>query len=157
MGALGLAVGAATLAGGYAVGAARPSAFTPAGVTRYALVSQGAPQMVTLIGETFVDLPGMAVTIEVPPQRTADVIVTFSGVARTCSKMIVRAMVGDDIAHPGPVQLAVKQEGNEARSFTFWETVGKGVHRVGIQWRGVGFCTSQRMYARTMVVTANIH
>jgi hypothetical protein len=157
IGVVGAVVVAAVFIAGYALAASAPSAFKPVGVTRYAMVSRTAAQSGSTTSIVMVDMPGLAATITVPPGKAADVIVTFSGVVQTCNTMYVQALVGGTAASPGEVRVAIRPMANsEARAFTFYGTVGPGNHTIRIQWRGNSDCVAQFVYARTMVVTANV-
>jgi hypothetical protein len=161
---LGVLVGsmiAASLVAGYALAAsAGIDTFTPQGVTRYAMVASngGSGNNAITTSTTYVDMPGMATSISVPTGKTADDIVTFSGMANTCDATLVRAVVDTAVASPAEVQFMWNHSGGaESHAFTFFRTVKSGLHTVKIQWRGLTSCAQQFMAARSMVVTANIH
>lgn len=154
-----VSVVAAVFVAGYALaGAVAPASFVSAGTTRYAMVSRGPLQTATTSSSTYVDIPGMATTISVPANKTAELIITFSGMVNTCDAMYVRAVVDGSAALPSETQFQWNFKGGaDSHAFTFYTTVKAGSHRVKIQWHGLSTCAQQFIASRSMIVTANIH
>jgi hypothetical protein len=154
-----IAAVAALSVAGYAFAATINPAFSPAGVTRYAMVQQGPTVTATTTSTTFVNMPGMSVAVSIPSGKTADLIVTFSAQVNSCLAMLVRATVDGSAALPSSTQFfwQAGNTGADSRAFTFFQhNVGAGSHTVRIQWAGVTSCANEFVAARSMIVTANI-
>ena len=156
-----VAVVAAVFVAGYAVAASiTPASFVSSGTTRYAMVSKGpaAADNAMTTSTTFVGMPGMSTNINVPSGKTAELIVTFSGMVNTCDAMYVRAVVDGSAASPSYTQFQWNFSGGaDSHAFTFFKSVKGGSHTVAIQWHGLSSCPQQFVSARSMIVTANIH
>lgn len=154
-----VAVVAAVFGAGYTLAASvGPASFATAGTTRYAMVAAGPTNTITTTSTTFVDVAAMATNITIPPNRVAELIVTFSAMVNTCSAMYIRAVVDGSAAAPAYTQFQWDFSGGaDSHAFTFYKAVKSGVHTVKIQWEGLTNCAQQFMAARSMIVTANIH
>ena len=89
---------------GYAVQAAMPPAFLPAGTTRYAVLYNFTPQ--TLYGSSvYQDIPGTTKYITIPGGQTADLLISVCAqvAVSTGDGVQVRALVRGQPATPGLV------------------------------------------------------
>ena len=157
---LGVAVAAAMVAtsvAGYAVASTvSPSSFVSAGTVRFAMVSASSPQTTT--STTYVNIPGMNTGFNVPPGKTADVMITFSGEVNTCHAMLVRAVVDGSAALPSETQFQWNLSGGaDSHAFSFFTKVGPGVHNVAVQWHGLYTCAQEFISNRSTIITVNLH
>ncbi len=132
-----------------------PEAFLPAGTTRYAVVSSGAPQLT--IDTLWKNATGLSTYIGVPVGKTADVFVLFCAEASSGvgSALFARAVIGGAVAIPTDTVL-IEQETIANQCAPFYRIgLGAGTHNVRIQWRAS--TTYANLYDRTMTVITNIH
>ena len=143
-----------------AIVATAMGAFVTKGTTRYAFASVNVSSPATTTSSSFVDLPGMSVSVSIPANKTAELFITFSSELNGCGAIYVRAIVGSsaNIAAPGAALLFSHTGGSaEAHGFTWMRSVGTGSHTVKIQWQNVGGCTQDFAGVRSLFVTANVH
>ncbi len=143
-----------------AMAATALGAFVSKGTTRYAFASVNSSSPVTTTSSTFVDLPGMSVSVSIPADKTADLFITFSAELNGCGPIDARAIVDTSasIAAPGAALLFSHTGGSaEAHGFTWMRTVGTGAHTVKIQWLSGGGCDHAFAGVRSLMVTANVH
>ncbi len=140
---------------GYAVKAAMPETLLPAGTTRYAVTSSGAPLLT--FSNVFTNVSGASTYIGIPVGKLGDVFVTFCAEAYsgTVSALQVRAIIGGAVAIPTETNFYEAQLiANQCAPF-YRLNLGAGTHNVRIQWRATnGFAD---LYDRTMTVITNIH
>ena len=149
----------ATVSVGFAVSAAAPDSFRPAGTTRYAVASGSASAYTKSL--SWVDIPDLATSITVPAGMRADVFVDFCAVAYTVNAdddMAVRALVGASTPTPSEMLFHFVTVDWESQCATFERlNVPEGTRTVHMQWRGSITQGGQYMSSRNMIVTANIH
>ena len=151
-----LVAGVASLA----ITATALGAFLTKGTTRDAFASVDVSSPATTSSSSFVNLPGMSVSVTIPAGKTADLFVTFNAELNGCGPINVRAIVDSSatIAAPGAALLFSHTGGSaEAHGFTWMRTAGAGTHSVTIQWLSGGGCSQAFAGVRSLWVTANVH
>ena len=146
-----LTLGIAAIAFGF-----MPGDFQPKGQVRITEVSATNANNTT--STSFVNIPNLSTTVTVPAGKVADLVIQFSGMVNSPDAVSSRALVDTTVALPGPTQLYYGQGVNLGASslgFNYYlNGVGPGVHRIAIQWSGLG--GQQFISYRSMIVIANI-
>jgi hypothetical protein len=138
----------------YAVSAAVPSAVLPPGSTTYAVAK--AADHISTFNTVYSNVKDMSVSITIPAGKHGDVMILFCGQASSSATLTVRALVAGKGASPGPV---IFHEGSPFGSncAAFYKVgVGEGTKTVKIQWKTFTSSVSD-MFARSMIVTVNVH
>lgn len=139
----------------FAVGAI-PADFLPKGEVRVLEVSAANAKNTT--STSFVNVPGLSANVIVPSGKVADLIIEFSGMVNSPDALSTRALVDSTVALPGPTQVYYGQGinlGASTHGFNYYlNGVNPGVHRVVIQWSGLG--GQQFISYRSMIVIANL-
>lgn len=134
-----------------------PGDFLAPGQVRITEVSATSVKNTT--SSSFVTIPGLATNVTVPPGKTADLVIQFSGEVNSPDALATQALVDSTVALPGATQIyygAGVNLGASAHGFNYYlNGVGSGVHRIAIQWHGLG--GQQFISMRSMIVIANIH
>ena len=145
---------------GLAITGTAAAAFRPAGHARYAFASVDVSGPTTSTSNSFVDMAGMSVSVNVGGTQHANLFITFSGELNGCGPIWVRAIVDStaNVAAPGAALLLYPTGGGaEARGFTWSSTVASGAHTVTIQWQDQDACSQAFASVRSLFVTANVY
>ena len=146
-------------AAGYAVHAAMPDAFRPAGTTRYAVVS--ASDEVSTSSYGWVNIPGLSQSITIPSGKRGDIMILFCGVIKVSTSPMnqwVSAQVGGSRATPSAVLLETTALARESRCSNFYKlNVAAGTKTVRMQWSIDSPAATQYLTERSMIVIVNIH
>lgn len=133
--------------------------FQPQGSYRVTAVS--ATNSINTTSTTFVDVPGLVTRVTIPTGKVGDLVIEFSGEVNAADGVFARAQVDGANALPNgvsPVQLFSSiniNTGSSTHGFNWYKFgVGAGLHKVAIQWKGLG--GSEFMSNRSMVVLASI-
>jgi hypothetical protein len=145
-----------TQAVGFAVQAAMPGTFLPAGTTRYAVASSTTNELTWSDGW----LPILGQTITIPGGKTADIMVIFCGNGWTDSNstaLQVKVQIAGVVASPGEVNFAEQNGVIEGHCAAFYRSGGvAGNVPVRVYWRSTNSAYSVNMYQRSLIVIANI-
>lgn len=144
-------------AAGYAVHAAVPNDFLPAGKTQYAIVQDGGPSGVfPELG--WVDLRGASTTLDIPPGRKADLMIVFCGemLGAGTATVSMRVFVASVVATPSETQMDQGGPDIESKCAIFFvPNAPGGEMTIKAQWKTSGEVAN--MGNRSMLVIANLH
>jgi hypothetical protein len=108
--------------------------------------------MVSTTSTSYVNVPGMKVTIDAPVGT--NLVITFSAECGAVSgSSFIRVIVDGSRISPKDVLYCSAGE-SETCSFTWTTHVAKGIHTIKVKWL-VHFSATGMMYDRSLVVLAN--